>query len=366
MKKIVVLGATGYAGGLVLEALIRRGVRPVLAGSSEEKLAALSAAHGDLEYQVADATELDSVRALVDAGGVLVTTVGPFNSLGLTVARAAAEQGAHYVDSTGEVGFVRTLRERHDAQARSAGAVMLPAFGNDYVPGFLAAGLAMRDGGQEVRRLDVGYFVDGSLRGGRGMSQGTRKTAIEGMTLPSLEYRSGNLVERRTAETTRLFPVRDGSKRAILASGTEVLFLPGDFPQLESVSVYNGWMPRGSRIMPGVSRLLNAVSSTEIGSRIISAAASRLVGPPGGPDAVEREKTAARAVAVATDAGGRVLAEAQVRGPSPYDLTGELIAWAARELAQGNPAHPGVVGPIEAFGLDGLIAACDGLGLRRG
>lgn len=365
MGKIVVLGATGYAGGLVVDALINRGARPVIAGSSRAKLEPLAASLGNLDYRVADATDLESVRALVDAGDVLVTTVGPFSSLGRTVARAAAEQGAHYIDSTGEVGFVRDVRENHDGQAREAGAVTLPAFGNDYAPGFLAAGLAVREGGEAVRHVDIGYFVDGSLEGGKGMSQGTRKTMFEAMTLPSLVYSGGKLEERRTAGSTRSFPVRDGSQRAILASGTEVLFLPGDFPQLESVTVYNGWFPKGARVMPAVSWALNGLSNTEMGERAVSAASSRLVGPPGGPDAAERSRTRARAVAVATAGDGAELSRVQVVGPSPYDLTGALIAWAAQELAGNTVTRSGVIGPIEAFGLDRFEGACRNLGLIR-
>ena len=67
------------------------------------------------------------------------------------LAQAAADAGAHYLDSTGEVGFVRKLRARHDTRARNTGATMVPAFGYDYVPGNLAAALAARVGGSAVR-----------------------------------------------------------------------------------------------------------------------------------------------------------------------------------------------------------------------
>ncbi|MFH7422596.1 hypothetical protein RA276_28700, partial [Pseudomonas syringae pv. tagetis] len=64
----------------------------------------------------------DSVRALVSEGDVLVTTVGPFERLGDVAADAAASQGAHYLDSTGEVGFVRRLQERYPAASDDAAA----------------------------------------------------------------------------------------------------------------------------------------------------------------------------------------------------------------------------------------------------
>ncbi|PQM46822.1 Putative trans-acting enoyl reductase [Mycobacterium talmoniae] len=146
-NQIVVFGATGYTGGLVIDALLRRGVRPVLAGRGAERLAKLAEQLGGLEYRVADVDDPASVRALVGAGDVLVTTVGPFEQFGHPVARAAVDAGAHYVDSTGEVGFVRALRQRHDARARAAGPSIAPAFGYDYVPGILAGALAARAAG---------------------------------------------------------------------------------------------------------------------------------------------------------------------------------------------------------------------------
>ena len=365
MAKIVVLGATGYAGKLAAEALVKRGIRPVLAARTESKLKPLAAELGDLPYQLADASSVDSVKALVDAGDVLVTTVGPFNRLGVTVAQAAAEQGAHYVDSTGEVGFVRNLRDRLDRQAKANGAVMLPAFGNDYVPGILAAGFAMRDGREQVRSLEVGYFISGEPSGTTDMSQGTRKTMMEGLTLPSLVWSDGHIVERRTGSTTRTFTIHHKPRPSILASGTEVLFLPGDFPQLDNVTVYNGWAPDAARFMPVVSAVVNGVAATGLGRMLLAKATERMEGPEGGPDAAARARTGLQTVAIARDAAGQVLADALVEGPNGYTITAELMAWAAIELANGNFEGTGVIGPIEAFGFDKLAAASAEMGMTR-
>jgi short subunit dehydrogenase-like uncharacterized protein len=75
--RIVVFGATGYTGGLVTDALSQQGIRPVLARRSAERLAALAEQLGGLDYHVADAGDPASVGALVEAGDVLITTVGP-------------------------------------------------------------------------------------------------------------------------------------------------------------------------------------------------------------------------------------------------------------------------------------------------
>lgn len=218
-SKIVVFGATGFAGGLVVDALLRRGVRPVIAGMPEAAVRATAERFGGLDYQVADAVDTDSLRALVEPGDVLITTVGPFDKIGRHAAQAAADKGAHYIDSTGEVGFVRTLQERHDTRARETGATMLPAFGNDYVPGFLAGAIAIELAGGPATALEIGYFINGSLRGGKGLSQGTRKTVAEAMTLPVTVWQNRALVDRRTAEHVRSFRIDGRARRLPLPQG---------------------------------------------------------------------------------------------------------------------------------------------------
>ncbi|MEU1428434.1 saccharopine dehydrogenase NADP-binding domain-containing protein [Nocardia sp. NPDC005746] len=358
--RIVLLGATGYTGDLVLHALLRRGIEPVLAGRHRAAVQALAEQAGGLEFAVADASDTASITVLLSPGDVLITTVGPFERFGYPVAEAAALAGAHYIDSTGEVGFVRELQGRLNGVARTNGSIMLPAFGYDYVPGVLAGALAALEGGTAVRSIDIGYFATGPLW--RGLSQGTRTTMRDGVTLPSARRLRGVLVEERTASLVHAFPVRGRRKNAFLVSGTEVLHLPAAFPTVEDVSVYNGWFPALSRAATLLSRFAAVATRVPLGRTLIDASTRPVIGPPGGPDAAERERTRSHVVAVATGPSGP-LGEVHLEGPSIYTLTGELIAWAAEQLASGAGRTAGIVGPIEAFGLDGLRDGCTDIGL---
>ena len=111
--RIVLFGATGYTGDLTARAMVARGLRPVLAGRTEARVRALAEELGGLEWATADVERAGSVRALVERGDVLVTTVGPFARHGEPAVRAAIDAGAHYLDSTGEPSFVRAVFERH-------------------------------------------------------------------------------------------------------------------------------------------------------------------------------------------------------------------------------------------------------------
>ena len=181
--RIVLFGATGYTGRLAAEAMVERGLRPVLAARSQDKLDALAEElGGGFETATADVADPPSVRALVDSGDVLVTTVGPFARWGGPAAAAATTAGAHYIDSTGEPPFIREVFERYGPAAEQAGIGMLTAFGYDWVPGNLAGGLALERAGELATRVDIGYFITGS---GASMSGGTKASLVGAISEPA-------------------------------------------------------------------------------------------------------------------------------------------------------------------------------------
>jgi short subunit dehydrogenase-like uncharacterized protein len=151
--RTVLFGATGYTGRLAAEAMVERGLRPLLAGRRRERLEAMAAELGGLEIAVADVADPAGVRDLVEPGDVLVTTVGPFARWGAPAAAAASSAGAHYIDSTGEPAFIREVFERYGQAAAQSGSAMLTAFGYDWVPGNLAEARRRRRGAGRRRLL---------------------------------------------------------------------------------------------------------------------------------------------------------------------------------------------------------------------
>ncbi|MEK9737210.1 MAG: hypothetical protein VW239_07810, partial [Candidatus Nanopelagicales bacterium] len=79
--------------------------------------------------------------------------------------------------------------------------------------------------------------------------------------------------------------------------------------------------------------------------RGISGRAGKVTGS--GPDAATRAGARTLVQADATDAVGRPLASVRLDGPSPYDLTADLLAWGAA-MAATREVAPGAHGPVEA------------------
>src|SRR5689334_9508193 len=117
-KTVAILGATGYTGRLVAQALRDRAIPFVLAGRNRDKLRALAERLGGAAQAVCDVTDPRTLEPLLAATRVVVSCAGPFTQLGEPVAAACAARGVHYLDTTGEQPFVRLVYERYDQAAR--------------------------------------------------------------------------------------------------------------------------------------------------------------------------------------------------------------------------------------------------------
>ncbi len=364
--RIVVFGATGYTGRLTAAALVRRGLRPVLAARNPARLAELAGELGDLPTAVADVSRPETVGALVEEGDVLVATVGPFVKWGGPAAEAAIAAGAHYIDSTGEPPFIREVFERNGPRAAASGSGMLTAFGYDWVPGNLAGALALRDAGPAAVRVDTGYFFTGTTSAGA-MSGGTRASLAGVVAAPSFAWRDGALRSERGAARYRTFNVRGKDRPAVAVGSSEHFALPRVHAGLREVNSYLGWFGPLSRPMQGASLVGSAAFRVPAVRSLYGAATDRLIkGSTGGPDAAERARSGSHIVGAAYDASDNLLSEVHLTGVDGYSFTGEILAGAAEQAAAGGLTGAGALGPVDGFGLDALEAGCAMAGIARG
>ena len=257
-RRIILLGATGYTGKRVLQELLARGEQPTLVGRSRTKMLAIAdRLEAELPAVEADVTSTGDLTRLFEPTDVVVSTVGPFMQLGIATVTAAAQAGAHYLDSTGEATFVRHVFGL-DPIAVARGATLVPAFGYDYVPGNLAGALALTRAGELARRVEIGYFL---TRSGHGeelryrstlrdlftlTTGGTRTTLVLGSVEKAFAYRRphpgapARLVDERAGKRVRTFRYAGTTRAALSVAGSEHLGLPEVFPQLDNVDVVHG------------------------------------------------------------------------------------------------------------------------------
>jgi short subunit dehydrogenase-like uncharacterized protein len=207
---IVVLGATGYTGGLTAEYLAANApaeCRWAIAGRNQDKLAAvrerlteINPDCADLPLLKADVTDADSMRELAEQTRVVITTVGPYLEYGEPLVAACAAAGTDYVDLTGEPEFVDRMYVRYHEQASRTGARLLHCAGFDSVPHDLGV-LFTR---QQLPK-DEPVRIRGVVRSNATFSGGTFHSAMGQMSRP-------RQLAQAASERKRLEPKAEGRR----------------------------------------------------------------------------------------------------------------------------------------------------------
>jgi short subunit dehydrogenase-like uncharacterized protein len=366
VSRIVVFGATGYTGRLVVERMVAAGAAPVLAGRDPERLRRLADTVGaDLEVRRADVMRQNSVFELVQPGDVLVSTVGPFMRWGDPAVRAAiaAGRGTVYIDSTGEPPFIRRVFEEFGRPAARAGTALMTAMGFDFVPGQLAAAVALEEAGEAAMRVEVAYY---SLGAGADFASAGTKTSLVGVALENgFAFRSGGIVTERGASRVKSFAAKGKPRPAVSVAGVEHFTLPAAYPRLRDVDVFLGWAGPLSRAVQAGSLATSVMTRVPGTKTVLRAAGERLAGLTGSPEEGTTPGGLSWVTAVAYSSAGDQLAEVQLSGVDGYEFTAAFIAWAARRAAASGVEGDGAIGPIEGFGLQALEQGCAEAGLTR-
>jgi hypothetical protein len=123
---IAIVGATGVTGGFAFDEAERRGLKPLAIGRNAGKLEAFLKGRdlGRERMRVADVHDAGALQDALQGVSVVISTVAPFSDNGFPVARAAAELGIGYTDSTGEGPFMRRVIDELDSLAQKSGATL--------------------------------------------------------------------------------------------------------------------------------------------------------------------------------------------------------------------------------------------------
>ena len=142
---IVIWGATGFTGQLVVEYLVRTygvdgDLRWALAGRNKAKLedvrntCVAAAQRKQLPLIIADSEDPDSLATMVQQTRVLCSTVGPYAKYGTPVVAACVAAGTDYCDLTGEVNWMARLIPEYQSAAEASGARIVHTCGFDSIP----------------------------------------------------------------------------------------------------------------------------------------------------------------------------------------------------------------------------------------
>ncbi|MBL0177033.1 MAG: saccharopine dehydrogenase NADP-binding domain-containing protein [Ignavibacteria bacterium] len=152
--QILVYGANGFTGRLIVREAVRRGLRPILAGRNDVEIRELAQTE-QLPHRVFALDAHAEVVAALQGVTTVLHCAGPFASTAPPMVRACLDARVHYVDIAGEVPVLQHLFSLK-AEARARGIVILPGSGFDVVPTDCLA-LALKERLPSATRLRLAF-----------------------------------------------------------------------------------------------------------------------------------------------------------------------------------------------------------------
>ncbi len=191
-NQLMVYGANGYSAQLIIEELLSRKIRPVLAGRNETALKNLSRKY-NCEYKAFDLHDEKIIDAALTEIHTVINCAGPFIQTAKDLIEACLRTKTNYLDITGEMPVMH-LAFSMDSKAKESGIVILPSVGFDIIPtDCLAKRLSekMPDG----IHLQLGFMN----KGGK-ISRGTLLTSLGFLGGTGKVRRDGKLIESMIGE----------------------------------------------------------------------------------------------------------------------------------------------------------------------
>lgn len=356
-RTLVVVGATGYTGRLVVARLHQQGVPFVATGRDLERVRSVLEFTGGsgISMRRVDLGEPTDLEWVAQPGHVVLSCAGPYSLYGRGLAEAVARHGAAYVDITGEEAFVAFVQQELDERAREAGALMLPSCAFESLPATMLASALCR-AGEEYLEIASYYRV-----AGHAMSPGTQLTMKLASRWPTTRLLDGRFVAASPGSYTREldFPFLPETPVAVFAPYPEIRLWPRVHHTRGAASFL--------AVRRGEAALLTArtVGAEQVGpgsgvrrERSVDEIVTRhLVARRRGPTPEERSRQTFDLVVVVTSKDGAREA-ARLEGRDPYGLTAAISVWVCERLIRqdvGSRNAVGVLSPAEIFAPDEFL-----------
>ena len=356
---VVVYGASGYTGRLVIEFLREYGISFVAAGRSRERIEeGLKYIPGieNANYQVVEVEHtVEALTGLLKGKKVICNTVGPFARFGETVIEAALAAGCHYLDTTGEQAWMLEMQDRYHQKYLDADLVCSPATAYMYTVSDIAARVCLETPG--VDSLDIRFTTAGIP------TIASTQSVVDMCRNSSYYLENNQLVEYSVPFDLKPMTVPGGTvlQSAQWGGGSHVVFFRTDG------RVRNCNM----RFAPLNQEMFQSLKKLELAYKVLlqwlpeeaqRQALDKLAGEVQGDWPPRENRQRQRMVDWCYGRGNNIAVKCTITGTSSYQMTGLIEAYAAMRLVDEIPATTGFVSINEVLGHRDVLAALQGYG----
>lgn len=337
MMKVLLYGANGYTGKLMLDEAIQQGIQPVLGGRNESAVAALADQY-KLEYRIFGLDDSEKVESQLEGIGVVCHAAGPFEFTAWPMIKACLKRGVHYLDITGEITVFEGAA-RYDEKARQANVMVMPGTGFDVVPTDCLA-LHLKERMPDATHLQLAFASVGS-----GPSHGTALTFAGHIGEGGVVRENGKLKRVPLGHKSQWidFPGRKMHVMAIPWGDIATAFRSTGIPNIET---YMGAKPATARQLKWQWAYNWLLRTSFVRNYIRQQIKKR----PAGPDEATRLKAKSVVWGQVRNASGNILT-ASLRTPEGYTLTAKSSILICKKVLAGD-WKPGYQTPAMAYGSD--------------
>jgi short subunit dehydrogenase-like uncharacterized protein len=366
---VVVYGASGYTGMLIMDWLIDQQIPFTAVARSAKRTQEMMAERvvrlESATYEIIETEHtVEALTKVFTGAKVVCNTVGPFVTFGAVAVEAALRAGCHHLDTTGEQSYVLEMRERFGELYRQAGLVLAPATSYMYSFAEIAAELALETPGVDC--LETATLCRGTRFAAAGVTVGST-ASIFGMARTKQLY----LWEKKLVEhpVTASFNVVDPSFMqpvfSLPWSGTSLpVFYQNDSRVHSCISSVGFYDNDVMKLAHGFFQKWDAEYKDlpiEQQDAILKGAVESTT-----PSMPARERTSiVRTVDFAIARGQLSAVRATVHGVTAYISTGALQTAAVIKLLDGETNKVGFTSACKAFGHRYLLGYLEQRGLAR-
>jgi len=323
----MIYGANGYTGELIAREAVRQGLSPVLAGRSVDKVEALARSLGLTSRIFSLDGPVSQTASHLSGMSLVLHCAGPFSATSAPMIEACLAAACHYLDISGEIGVFEHAHDKvQSSRARQKGVVICPGVGFDVIPTDCVA-LKLKTLMPDAQRLCLGFDTD------TGLSRGTLKTVVEGMSSGCMVRQQGRIVEKPLGFRKRRIDFGRGSRWSMTIPWGDVstAWYTTAIPDIDT------WipMPRFVIEISKLSNILRPILSMLVLQSALKSLLDRFVH---GPDEGARQTTPTFVWGEASNAAGKQIS-VRIRTANIYSVTVTGALAVVRHLL--TPDHAG-------------------------
>lgn len=329
--KVLIYGAYGYTGTLIVEEAIQNQLPIIIAGRNSTKLASLANTY-NLQFRRFDLIDPHEIANNLGDVHTVIHCAGPFQHTAQPMVNACLLSQTHYIDITGEIDVFEWIASKNEEAIRK-NVMLLPGAGFDVVPSDCLA-LFLKKQLPDATHLTLAFYSTGKP------SHGTMLTALESMGKGGKIRMDGKIETVPPAYKRMKIDFGEGPKLAVTIPWGDVstAYYTTKIPNIE---VYMA-------VTPGMNLLLQGIKLTQrwVGTEPIQQFLKHRI-PEGGPSKEERINNYTLLWGQVRNENN-ITKQARLKTPDGYDLTAKSSVYIAKQILQGQYT-PGFQTPASAY-----------------